>query len=211
MAQNNKKSAKSVEFETGGDSCIGRRSSQRISLVYRPVLLETDGFAGFCLVRNLSCDGMMGSVYTQFAKGQQVTVQFNPDHVIEAHISWSKDGNVGIQFDEEIDVADLLRRLADKQTGTLINRAPRLHIECDGELELSGRSMPIRLRDISQRGIKAQASFIKPGDEVLVCLPGLEPRKSLVRWTQYGLAGLNFIRPLAFEELATWAIAHQPR
>ncbi len=209
MAQNANNAAKIVEFEEDTESSIGRRSSERVSLVYRPVLLEADGFAGFCLVRNLSPDGMMGSVYTQFAEGQQITVQFHPDRVIKASIAWSQDGNVGIKFDEEIDVAELLRMLADKQTGAMVNRAPRLHIECNGVLELDGRAIPIRLRDISQRGVKVQASFIRPGDQVVVRLPGLDPHKSLVRWTQDGFAGLNFVCPLAFEDLAIWAIARQ--
>lgn len=184
-------------------------SSQHTSLVYRPVLLETENFAGFCLVRNLSPDGMMGSVYTQFAENQSVTVQFRPDHVVKAKICWSKEGQIGIRFHEKIDVSCTLRKLSDQFTGARVNRAPRVHIECDGELVLDGRSIPISLLDISQRGIKVRVSFIKPGDEVLVRLPGLEQRNSIVRWTQNGLAGLNFVRTIAFEQLATWVIARQ--
>jgi PilZ domain len=201
--------SKNHKLSGQSEPSLDRRSSERISSVYRPVLLETEEFAGFCLVRNLSPGGMMGSVYTQFAENQPVTVQFHPDHVISATISWSKEGQIGIQFDEEINVADMLRKLADKHIGTKVNRAPRLQIECDGGLELDGRSIPMRLRDISQRGIKAQVSHLKPGDEVLVRLPGLEPHKALVRWTQSGLAGLNFVRTISFEELAVWVIGRQ--
>ena len=197
------------EFSHQHEPPVERRSSERISSVYRPVLIETEEFAGFCLVKNLSPGGMMGFVYAQFALNQPVTVQFHPDHVVSGTISWSKDGRIGIQFDEEIDVEKILRKLADKHVGTKINRSPRLQIECEGALEFDGRSIPIKLRDISQKGIKVEVFYLKPGDEVIVRLPGIEPHKALVRWTQSGLAGLNFIRPISFEELATWVIGHQ--
>ncbi len=34
-----------------------RRRDNRTTAVYRPVLLETEGFTGFCLLRNLSPSG----------------------------------------------------------------------------------------------------------------------------------------------------------
>ena len=66
-----------------------------------------------------------------------------------------------------------------------------------------------RPEHISQRGIKAIIPSIRPGEEVLLRLPGMEPRKAVVRWSQFDTAGLNFLRPIAFEELARWAIERQ--
>jgi hypothetical protein len=67
------------------------------------------------------------------------------------------------------------------------------------------------LQDISQKGAKIRASFVRSGDEVTLCLAGLEPRKALVRWTRLGAAGLNFVRPFGFDELGEWVIAQQLR
>ena len=197
------------DFSYQREPPVHRRSDDRITSVYRPVLIEMDEFAAFCLVRNLSSGGMMGSVYAQFVERQEVSVQFHPDHIVSGAIIWSKDGRVGIQFNHKIDVSETIRQLADKCLGKKINRSPRLQIECAGELEFDGRSIAMRLRDISQRGIKVEVALIKPEDEVIVHLEGLEPHKALVRWTQRGLAGLNFVRPISFEQLATWVIGQQ--
>jgi hypothetical protein len=188
---------------------LERRSNERVTSVYRPVLIETEEFAGFCLVRNISAGGMMGSVFAQLAEHEPLTVTFHPDWVVDGRVTWSNDGDVGIQFDQEINVEDLLRRVSEARRGTRINRAPRLQIECDARVVLDGRPIPIRLRDISQKGMKIEAGFLKPNDEVVVHLIDLEPHKAIVRWTQGGLAGLNFVRPLAFEELARWVIQRQ--
>lgn len=188
---------------------VDRRAEDRTTAVYRPVLIETDEFAGFCLVKNLSAGGMMGVAYAEFAADQPVTIQFHPDHVITGAIVWSLEGRIGVSFNEKIDVDAVLHNLASKHVGRLVNRAPRLNIECSGQLVVDGRTLPITVVDISQRGMKAAAAFVKPGEEVVVHFDGMEPHKAEVRWTQGGMAGLHFVRPIGFEDLARWVIERQ--
>lgn len=198
-----------ANYKSTDDSLLSdNRSEERTATVFRPVLIETDQFAGFCLVRNLSPNGMRGRVYTSFAEGLPITIQFSAETIVQGTLIWCKDEHVGVEFEEPIDVACMLSNLARKFVEGKINRAPRLQIECSAELCIGGRTLAIKVQDISQRGIKASASFIRPGDEVRVRLEGLE-RKAVVRWTQGGTAGLNFIRPLSFEELAHWVIHQQ--
>ena len=186
-----------------------RRKDGRTAAVYRPVLLEAEGFTGFCLLRNLSPSGMMGVAYAQFAPGEEVGVQFMPGHVVSGKIAWSKDGKIGVEFDEEIDLVGSLKGMGSTYVESKFNRAPRLEINCDGEAEIGSLKIKLRVLDISQRGIKAMLPSAVPGDEVLVRLPGMEPRRAVVRWSKGDIAGLNFVRPIAFEELARWAIYSQ--
>jgi len=188
-----------------------RRAGNRTTSIYRPALIETEDFAGFCLIRNISPGGMMGSVYADFPAEQPVRVQFHPEYMIAGAIAWSQDKRIGIRFDAEIDVDQVLRELGSKEIAGKLNRAPRLPIHCEGELVIENRVLPMTLQDISQRGIKANVSSIYSGDEVVVRLNGLEPHKAIVRWTQGGAAGLNFIMPLGFEQLAEWVIRHQSK
>lgn len=183
-----------------------RKGGGRTTAVYRPVLLEADGFTGFCLLRNLSPSGMMGVAYADFAVGEAVSVQFMPGHVVTGKVVWSKDGKIGVQFDEEIDLVGSLRNMGSTYIESQLNRAPRLPIRCDGEAVLGDVRMRLEVRDISQRGLKGVLPSVRLGDEVTVLLPGMEARKAVVRWTQRDMVGLNFIRPVAFEELARWAI-----
>ena len=186
-----------------------RRRDNRTTAVYRPVLLETEGFTGFCLLRNLSPSGMMGIAYAQFAEGEAVSVQFMPGHVVTGEIVWSKDGRIGVKFDEEIDLAGSLKNMGSTYVESGLNRAPRLQIDCEGEAVVGETRWKIRVHDISQRGIKTILPSVRIGDEVTVMLIGMEPRKAIVRWAQNDQVGLNFVRPIAFEELARWAIEQQ--
>lgn len=188
-----------------------RRSSSRVATVFRPVLIETGQLASFCLVRNLSPLGLMAKVYNHLPHGATISVRFNANLTVEGVVVWSSKGHAGVRFNQPIDVDNVLSDLNRTLPDGKVNRALRLQIKCQAELAIGDRTLAIELHDISQRGIKACASYVRPGDEVQVRLPGLEPRKAVVRWTQPKLAGLNFLRPFAFEELAQWVVKQQSR
>jgi hypothetical protein len=170
------------------------------------VLIETDDFAGFCLVRNLSPRGLRAKVYTTFAPGQAITAQFNSDELVRGTLIWCEDNHIGIKFNQAVDVAQVLANLAQKDIGGRINRPLRLPIRCTGELMIDGRAHLAEVQDISLRGLKVVSSFVRPGEELTIALSGLEPRKAIVRWSQGGMAGLNFVRALSFDELAQWVV-----
>lgn len=193
-------------LETGSGE---RRSNTRTATVFRPVLIETLEFSGFCLVRNLSESGIMGHAYTNFAENQSVTIHFGQETKVEGTLVWSTEGRVGVRFDHTIDVDGVLAQLSAKSVNGKLNRPPRLQLRCEGKLIIGDRALTIEVRDVSQRGIKILASFIRPGDELYVEMSGLERRKAVVRWTQAGVAGLHFVSPLSFEQLANWAVAQQ--
>jgi hypothetical protein len=187
-----------------------RRSEGRTATVFRPVLIAAEEFAGFCLVRNLSPKGMMGRVYVQFAGGLPVFMQFTDTIVVAGVVAWSRDGHIGVRFDKPVDIDRILGELGRKSVGRKINRAPRLDIRCRGELVVDGGIHPIDVLNISQRGLGVKAfCFLAPDQEVQVRLNGLDPRKAIVRWTQFDMAGVNFIGPLGFAELAEWVVGLQ--
>jgi hypothetical protein len=69
----------------------------------------------------------------------------------------------------------------------------------------------VEVEDISQRGVRIRAPFMQVNQEVDIQLDGLDRRKGIVRWAQAGTAGLHFIRPLGFEQLAQWSVEQQAR
>ncbi len=183
-----------------------KRADGRTATLFRPVLIEASGFTGFCLVKNLSPKGMMGQVYTAFAAGTQVTVQCGPSATIDGVVAWSRDGQVGIEFAQTIDVDHFLKQMGKAFFDGKRSRAPRLEMQGEGYLAIDGRDIKFELKDISQRGLKVQASYVMLGDVVDVKIPGLSPRRATVCWTQGGTARLNFHRALSFVELARWVI-----
>jgi hypothetical protein len=188
-----------------------RRAAGRTATVFRPVLIETEEFAGFCLVRNLSMHGLMGDVYTSFADEQPVAIHFGHVGEIYGSLKWCREGRIGVQFDAPINVDDVLVTLGSRTIPGLINRAPRLQIRCAAELTIGERIRSAEVEDISQRGLRVRAPFMQPNQEVGIQIDGLESRRAIVRWAQAGTAGLNFFRPLSFEQLAQWAVQQQAR
>lgn len=192
--------------DPSGHNEAEQRSEDRTATVFRPVFIENPDFSGFCLVRNLSSQGMMGEVYTSFASHCGIAVHFSSDRVVRGRVIWCKERRIGVQFDVPINVAEVLSDLATRVVEGRVIRAPRVPTRCAGELIIGDRSLAIELQDISQRGAKIAASFIVPGDEVYVQLEGLDTRKAVVCWVLRGHAGLKFVMPIPFEELALWII-----
>ena len=186
-----------------------RRSEERITTVFKPVVVRAEGFTGFGLMRNLSANGAMVDVYTELIEGEAVELELG-DGKTSGKVTWYADGRIGVTFDEPVDVAARLSALSSAEEGK-VNRAPRLDLACDGELIIESRSVAMRLQNISQRGLRALTSFVRVGDVVEVQLSGMERRKAAVRWAEDGMAGMNFLRPLGFEELALWVLDQQAR
>lgn len=194
---------------TLGGEPVERRAEPRATLVYKPLLVEAEHFVGFCLAKNISSSGMMGRFYTHCSTGAPVKVHFNDFHAIAGSIAWSQDGAIGVQFDTLIDVEKTLALLSQPRQRGKVNRAPRLAIAVKGEIVCEGRTVPVEVIDISQKGVKLRSPYLNEGDEAVVKIDGLEPRKGIVKWARDGSAGLNFIRPLDFDQLGAWAVRTQ--
>lgn len=195
-----------VNLPVQANSREHRRSSARTTSIYRPVIIEVGDFAGFCLVRNISPMGMLGTVYAEFAPNQPIAIDFSRQHHVEGAIVWSRNDQIGVQFAEEIDVLEILSELGRGMVEAKAARAPRLQIQCQVELSTDEGLIVTNLLDVSQRGLKIGVSALKAGAEVTVRLPEFPPQTAIVRWVNRGMAGLNFIRPLDFGMLAVWAI-----
>lgn len=204
-----------VSFDTDavkkhdGAQIEDRRASERTKTIFRPAIITYGSFRGLCLVRNISPTGMMAKVYSPVAVGTSVIVEFDSNLSVTGTAAWSENEQIGVRFNESVDVAGVLVETGKRGAGNKVNRPLRLEIEAHGEMEINKRILPFEVQDISQRGIKAKIPVnLNPNDEVMIQVIGLEPRLAVVRWTRPGEAGLNFTRPLRLDELAMW-VAHK--
>lgn len=186
-----------------------RRSEGRITTLFRPALIETEDFSGFCLVRNLSPNGMMAKVYAQLREGEQIGVQFCPDVTAYGSVIWCTPQDIGVTFVDEIDVQSILANFNKPRLEGQLPRAPRLPIKVDGHVMIGNRPFAVKVQDISQKGVKVTGFLLKPGEEIVLCLDGLEPKKCIVRWSQLGANGLHFVQALGFDQLGHWVISSQ--
>jgi hypothetical protein len=186
-----------------------RRCVGRVTTLFRPALIETEDFVGFCLVKNLSPTGMMAKIYTQLREGERIGVQFCHDITAYGSVIWSNTQDIGVTFDQDIDVPNILASINNPSQDGQLPRAPRLPLKVDGHVMIDNRPFAVKLRDISQKGVKITGFPLKPDEEIVLCLDGLAPKKCVVRWAQLGANGLRFVQPLRFDQLGDWVVSQQ--
>jgi hypothetical protein len=57
-----------------------------------------------CLVRNISSGGVMVHVYRPVEIGTKVGIEIRNDDLFTGEVVWARDSNIGVRFDEPIDV-----------------------------------------------------------------------------------------------------------
>lgn len=186
-----------------------RRDEERPTVsIYRTALLRWDGMESLCLIRNVSPGGMMIKLPARLAAGQEATVEMRSGQILSGQIAWAGEGVAGMQFDERINVAEVLNG-AHREVASWTQRGPRLHVPCAVTLLAGNRPQNATLLDLSQGGAKLEADFLREGDDVVVAVRGLDPRRGIIRWTHDGRAGVAFHACIPFDTLAQWAVDRQ--
>src|SRR5687768_12225355 len=99
---------------------------ERVVSLYRVGALTVDGSRELCVVRNVSSGGLMLNSYSYIDTGTRIAVEFKQGESVEGMVAWSNSNNVGIRFDEPIDVAAIL---ATTVRDGRRPRMPRIDIE----------------------------------------------------------------------------------
>lgn len=181
-----------------------RRRQQRHLTILRVAALIIDGERELCLVRNISAGGVMAHVYRPIDVGTRVAIEIKNDEQIAGTVVWDEDSNVGIEFDQRIDVPDLLATSKILGDGKQARR-PRVSVDRLARLRCGAEVHHVRVNDISQGGIKVEIEAPLPPDaDIVVTLDGFRPLTGIVRWTKEGYAGISFIQVIPIGELCEW-------
>lgn len=181
--------------EQAGDA-IDRRGTDRYRTVWRIAKVRRDGDFGLWRVRNISDRGMMLAADVPIAVGERLEIALSDTVVIRGHVVWSEEGRCGVAFDEEVDVAGVLKQLAAEQRAGDY-RQPRLPVRTQAQAVTDEGASGIELVDLSQNG----AGFVhdghwEVGKEFELVLAGDIRRKAIVRWSRGGRGGLWLTQPL---------------
>lgn len=191
------------------DTAGERRADERSKLtVFRSGILHWDGIQGLCLIRNLSAGGMMAKVSAEIPVNTRVVAEMRSGHMLAGRIAWCREGRVGVQFDERIDVAEVLNG-PHRIAAHWVQRMPRVKVPCGANVVVGTSREPVRLLDLSQGGAKVEGARLRPGDDVTFGVGGLDPRAGAVVWTREGRAGIAFHASIPFDTLAHWALERQ--
>jgi hypothetical protein len=180
---------------------------ERVVSLYRVGALTVDGSRELCVVRNVSSGGLMLNSYSDIEPGARIAVEFKQGESVEGLVAWSSGMNVGMRFDEPIDVTTILATTVHEGRRP---RMPRIGIEsritvCEGADVHGALAL-----DISQGGVCVESkSQLALGADVVVRIEGLAPECGVVRWRKGDCYGLGFNRLLSVTALAAWLKKHQ--
>jgi hypothetical protein len=181
-----------------------RRGEPRQLTILRVGALIGSAGRELCLIRNISAGGIMAHVYGRHPDGEPVAIELKSNQQITGRVVWAEGSNIGIRFNEPIDVADMLSSQAVIESG-LRPRLPRVEVDRLATLRCGSRVYGVNTRDISQGGVKIETDEpLEVGAEVVLTMEKFRPLQGVVRWCANGLAGLEFNQLVPFAELMVW-------
>ena len=183
-----------------------RRDAERHMTLYRVGSLSIGDRRELCLIKNISAGGMMVRSYCPIPEGTAIAVELKCGQPITGVASWYREPNVGIAFDQPIDVIEILSTSMQGPRP----RMPRIEVSCFATLREGASTYRMRACDISQGGLKLIGETVIPvASDIVVSLPGLEPQRGVVRWNEGGQIGVTFNRLLPLSDLVGWLQAQR--
>lgn len=181
-----------------------RRSDSRQTMVLRVAIIDDGQRALFCLLKNISPNGVQIRTYTGLDLGKSVKIFVGEESPVAGKVVWVDGKLGGVQFDRPLSPAKLLRVEQNVQDGKR-RASPRICTRSAAKLRSSGRSYGVQLRDLSNTGAKIRAAkHISVTGLALLELPGLPPITCFVRWNDGLDIGLSFTSPVSLETITTW-------
>lgn len=179
-----------------------RRGADRYRTVWRIAKVRREGDVGLWRVRNMSDRGMMLAADVPISVGEKLEVALSDTVVVRGRVVWSEGGRCGVEFDEEVDVADVLKQLAAEQRASGY-RQPRLPVHTRAKaIADDGAATDIELVDLSQSGAGfVHDGHLEVGKEIELVLAGGIQRKAIVRWARGTRGGLWLTQPLDRHDL----------
>ncbi len=178
-----------------------RREGERHLTLFRVGSITIDGRRELCLIKNISAGGMMIRAYCPIPKGTALSIELKSGQPATGRASWVNDHNIGVTFDEAIDVLEILSASADGPRP----RMPRIEVDCIACVRDGANIYRLPVCDISQGGLKVKGDPpLERGCDLSVSLPGLEPQPAALRWRQDGHLGISFNRLIPLGQLVSW-------
>lgn len=178
-----------------------RRDGERHLTLFRVGSVTIGDRRELCLIKNISAGGMMIRAFGSIAEGTALSVELKSGQPVTGRVTWVKGQNIGVVFDQAVDVIDILSASADGPRP----RMPRIEVACVATLRDGANIYRLPAADISQGGLKLQGDpSLEHGCDLSVSLPGLPPQPASLRWRADGHIGISFNRLIPLAELVAW-------
>jgi hypothetical protein len=160
-----------------------------------------------CAIRKISALGVtVGSTFAP-ALGDRAFVELATGQRASGKIAWTGRNQLGVRFDDSIDVIALLNRKLVSQVRER-RTMPRLEVRCPVHVKCGGQFFLATLRNISARGLQVEGDELPAiGAYVSAFLEGLNIPPGEVVWKRSRLAGVETVDELSWTSIIPWVRA----
>ena len=157
-----------------------------------------------CEIRKISALGATIASNLDPALGDRVSIELATGQRPAGKIAWSDAGEVGVRFDDAIDVIALLNRKLVSQTPER-RTMPRLEVRCLAHIKSGEHFLPAMLRNISSGGVQLEGSEMPAvGAYVSIFVEGLNIPSGEVIWSKGELIGIELLEELSWTSIIPW-------
>ena len=157
-----------------------------------------------CEIRKISALGVTVASDLVPALGDKVAVELATGQRAAGKIAWSDRGELGVRFEDAIDVIALLNRKLVSQTPER-RTMPRLEVRCLAHIKCGANFWPAMLRNISSGGLQLEGAEMPPvGTFVSIFVEGLNIPSGEVLWSRGELVGIELLEELSWTSIIPW-------
>jgi PilZ domain len=162
-----------------------------------------------CFLRKISGGGALLHTDIAIEPGERLELELLTGEHIDGIVAWRSGFDVGLRFEEPVDVFSILARNLVSQPGER-RRMPRIELQCPALLETAARTDMVTTCDVAQGGVKLALGFALTADEpVTLTMEGFRPLEGEVRWAREQFAGIGFRPEIDWQELMPWLRARR--
>ena len=171
---------------------------------FDPAAIYHSGTRRDCDIRKISTLGATVGTDISPALGESVSVELVTGQRVAGKVAWTSRNELGVRFDDCIDVIALLNRKLVSQTPER-RTMPRLEVRCLAHVKCGENFWPAVLRNISSRGLQLEGDDLPPkGTFVSVFVDGLNMPSGEVAWRRERLAGIEVFEELSWTSIIPW-------
>lgn len=185
-----------------------RRMTDRQITIFRLAKIKSGMVEGWGFIKNISNSGVMVEIHPSFELGRTAAVALTDEVELVGSIRWRKGAVVGIQFDNVINVNELLTNLTIRNKDRPA-RLPRVRMKQPINLRIASKQMKAEIWDISPAGIRIKSHHLfEIGSKLTLSVPELGDISGSVIWQKNSEAGIKFQERISVPQLTVWLSAY---
>ena len=171
---------------------------------FDPGSITVCGSRQTCSIRKISALGATVTSTLTPALGDQASIELATGQRTTGKIAWTGRNEIGVRFDDSIDVIALLNRKLVSQTRER-RTMPRLEVMAPVHVKCGGQFWTATLRNISARGLQVEGDELPAaGAYISVLTEGLNIPPGEVIWKRGKFVGVEMIEELSWTSIIPW-------